>query len=139
MPSKSLSPTAPPKSITTSSKLTESVGGVCALGGASRGCVPFNSTRIITPPTSDGLNTETRNQQCVQQQDELQEEPQNSTRTVEKQKRAYSSIANALSKHELSDQGRGRGSAPRGHVSAFTSTQSTRSVLVIIPLLVYLW
>ncbi|THU83312.1 hypothetical protein K435DRAFT_871411 [Dendrothele bispora CBS 962.96] len=94
-------------------------GGVHAIGGASRGRGPFTA-QIPTPPTSDGLITETRNQQRVRQQEELQDEPQDSTRTVGKRKRSYFSIANALSKHKLSDRGRGRGSAPRSHVSGLS-------------------
>ncbi|THU76405.1 hypothetical protein K435DRAFT_879259 [Dendrothele bispora CBS 962.96] len=79
-------------------------GGVRAPGGASRGRGPFTA-QIPTPPTSDSLITETRNQQRVRQQEELQDEPQDYTRTVGKRKRAYSSIANALGKHKLSDRG----------------------------------
>ncbi|THV06367.1 hypothetical protein K435DRAFT_849162 [Dendrothele bispora CBS 962.96] len=79
-------------------------GGTLALEGGSRSCGPFTSTRIPTPPTSDGFMTETRNhQQRVQQQEELQEKPQDFTRTVGKRKRPYSSIANAFRKHKLSD------------------------------------
>ncbi|THU95717.1 hypothetical protein K435DRAFT_966259, partial [Dendrothele bispora CBS 962.96] len=78
-------------------------GGVCgAFVGASHGCGPFNFARIPTPPTSDGLITKTRHQQRVQQ---LREGSQDSTRTIGDQKQVYSSIANALSQHELSDRG----------------------------------
>ncbi|THV07199.1 hypothetical protein K435DRAFT_925078 [Dendrothele bispora CBS 962.96] len=94
-------------------------GGVHAIGGASRGRGPFTA-QIPTPPTSDSLITETRNQQRVRQQEELQDKPQDSTRTVGKRKRSYFSIANALSKHKLSDRGRGHGSAPRSHVSGLS-------------------
>ncbi|THV06119.1 hypothetical protein K435DRAFT_883572 [Dendrothele bispora CBS 962.96] len=80
-------------------------GGVRAPGGASRGRGPFTSAHVPTPPTSDGPVTETRNQQRVRQQDDLQEEPQDSTRTVGKRKRPYLSIANVLSKHKLVDRG----------------------------------
>ena len=66
-------------------------GGVRAPGGASRGRGPLISAHVPTPPTSDGPVTETHNQQRVRQQDDLQDEPQDPSRTIGKRMRAYSS------------------------------------------------
>ncbi|THU83687.1 hypothetical protein K435DRAFT_871047 [Dendrothele bispora CBS 962.96] len=79
--------------------------GVRAPGGASHGRGPFTSARIFTPPTLDSLMAETRNRHHIQQQEELQDEPQDSTRTIRKRKRPHFSIANTSSKHKLSDRG----------------------------------
>ncbi|THV04619.1 hypothetical protein K435DRAFT_790836 [Dendrothele bispora CBS 962.96] len=79
-------------------------GGVRAPVGASRGRGPLISAHVPTPPTSDGPVTETRKQNRVPHQEELEEYAQDPSRTIGKRMRAYSSIANALSKHKLSDR-----------------------------------
>ncbi|THV03116.1 hypothetical protein K435DRAFT_852185 [Dendrothele bispora CBS 962.96] len=53
-----------------------------ALGGAYRVCGAFTFALITIPPTSDGLILDTHTQNRVRQQAEVQEQPQQSTRTL---------------------------------------------------------